>query len=155
TIIPKATGLCTAAPMLVAKGSRVDTTVTVSGGDWGKQNCLTTPTTRDVVIKNYYAGELKWSVTPTSKFKLNGTATSGPLPRGTIGAVAGTGTTPGQITLTYKAPPTGATPAPITEDITVAVTLPNGQPIPGATPIDHKVTLQIDVRGSVVALSDS
>jgi hypothetical protein len=155
TIIPNVTGLCTAAPMLVARGSRVDTTVTVTGGDWGKQACNTSPPTRDVVIKNYYAGELKWSVTPTTKFKLNGGATTGPLPRGTIGAVAGTGTTPGQITLTYKAPPTGATPAPITEDITVAVTLPNGQPIPGATPINHPITLQIDVRGSIVALSAS
>lgn len=150
---PKATGLCTAAPSLAVSARRVDTNVTVTNGDWGKQDCTTTPKNQQsIVIKNYMPKQLKWSVTPATQFKITG-PTSGTIAAAQIGAVAGT--SPGSVSIPYSAPTLPATPGPLKESVIVTVTAMDGSPPAPNTPSAHPAELSVDVRGAVLQFSKS
>ncbi|HEY8075388.1 MAG TPA: choice-of-anchor D domain-containing protein [Labilithrix sp.] len=148
TMTPQAGGLCAVAPSIAVSGQRVDTTVTVAGADWGKQPCTTTPTsTQDVVVKNYWTHPITWTIATPSIFTLGSGVTSG-----TVAAKDGTG--PGVANITFKAPPLGAVPKPITEAIKLTVH-GSGATLPPPADGDHVVNLTVDVRGAVLAITPS
>lgn len=145
TVKPLASGLCAAPPVLNVSGRRIDTTVTVTGADWGKMSCQTSPSqadTRAVVVKNYnVAATAKWTVTklPTL-FTLEGPAS------GTVD-LARSSSTPSSSSISFRPPTTLGNPGLVSEDVTVHVDAP------GAGAGDYVVKLRVDVRGAVVTIA--
>ncbi|MBX3214367.1 MAG: hypothetical protein KF850_20195 [Labilithrix sp.] len=144
TLAPVADGLCAPAPPVTVTGQRVNTTVTVSGAGWGKRDCNSEPLdTRAVVVRNYSNRNVLWSLlTSPSRFALQGGTMAGTTP------ASSNGTTPGTTNITFRAPPLGADPVPITETIRIAI-----DPLSGGDRLVHEATLSVDVRGAVVAIA--
>lgn len=142
TLAPVAAGLCAPAPALTVTGRRVDTTVTVSGADWGKKDCGTEPAdTRAVVVRNYSNRSVRWTLlTPPSRFTLQG-AMAGTAPSSSYGS-------PGTANITFRARPLDADPAPVTETVTIAI-----EPTSGGDRVLYHATLRVDVRGAVIAVA--
>ncbi|MBX3220271.1 MAG: hypothetical protein KF795_07100 [Labilithrix sp.] len=142
TLQPIAAGLCAPAPALDVTGQRVNTTVTVSGADWGKKDCDTTPSdTRDVVVRNYSNREVAWTLmAPPTSFDLQG-------PMSGVAPPSSNGTTPGTANIRFKSQALSANPGLVTETIAVMLA-PNG-----GTPTTESVTLRVDVRGAVIKIS--
>ncbi len=146
-ITPQAKGLCAQPPAIAVSGKRVNTTVTVSGADWGKKPCTTTPSeTHDVVVKNYWNKPITWSVSATSIFTL-----AGRMSTGTLAAKDANG--PAVANITFRAPALGADPKPLVEAVTVTLHGANGATLPQPADGDHVVNLSVDVRGAVLAIT--
>ena len=142
--------LCAPAPPVNVSGQRVNTTVTVSGADWGKQDCNSAPTAaRNVVVRNYSNKEVKWTITaPPTRFTLGSAATTGIVPPATDN-----GAVPGAAEIPFKAPELGAEPKPLTDSVTVRIESTAGPPLAAPSGGDHTVPLRVDVRGAVVAIA--
>lgn len=149
TFTPIATGLCAAPLPVTVSGQRVNTNVTVSGADWGKQDCNSTPTaTRNVVVKNYSNKPLTWTVTaPPTRFALQGALT------GTVPPSPDNGSVPGTADIPFKAPELGAEPGVLTDSVTVKVESTSGATLAAVPGGEYTVPLHVDVRGAVLAIA--
>ena len=150
-IIPDAFGQCAPPPSVQVTGQRVDTSVTVSGADFGRQPCNSTPADKKaVVIKNYYNKPVKWTLkTQPTRYTL----ASGSPTTGTVDAAAGT--TPAQATILFSAPALGATLGALEDDVTITLENTAGSQLPPAALGDKKVKLRTDVRGAIVRVNES
>lgn len=150
-IIPDAFGQCSAPPSVQVTGKRVDTSVVVSGADFGRQPCNSTPAEKKaVVIKNYYSKPVKWTLkTQPARYTL----ASGSPTTGTVEAA--TGATPSQATITFSAPPLGATLGALEDEVIVTLENTAGSQLPTASLGDKKVKLRTDVRGAIVRVNEN
>ena len=145
TIKPKETKFCGAPPILTMTGRRVTSNVTLSTGDWGRQDCNSTPKSKDIVITNYANAVVTYSVQPVagSAFTI---LDEGPHSI----ALAPTAASPQTAAIKVVPKPLPATaPLPNLSEllgVTLASTAPgiNGR---------HDVTLHVDVRGAIITIT--
>lgn len=152
-ITPDAFGQCSPPPGVQVTGQRVDTSVTVSGADFGRQPCNTTPSEKKgIVIKNYYNKPVKWTLktTPT-KYTLVGYGAATAVTTGTVEAA--NGSTPSQATILFSAPPLGTQLGTLEEEMTVTLENTPGSQLPANALGDKKVKLRTDVRGAIVTVN--
>ena len=149
TIKPTADGLCAPAPPVTVTGRRVNNTVTVSGADWGKKDCNASPTdSRNVVVRNYSNASVRWTLeTPPTFFSIEGPTT------GIVPASTNNGISPGIVNVPFKASALGATPRLIEETLKIKIESATEIPLPTLSGGVHDVTLRVDVRGAVIAIS--
>lgn len=148
-VTPDAFGQCSAPPGVQVTGQRVDTSVTVSGADFGRQPCNTTPSgQKGIVIKNYYNKPVKWTLktTPTKYTLASGAATTGSVE-------PATGSTPSTATIRFNAPPLGTTLGTLEEEVTVTIENTPGSQLPANALGDKKVKLRTDVRGVLISVN--
>lgn len=134
--------LCGAVPVLSLEGRRVNSNVTISSGDWGKQNCMPQPSAKDIVISNYSGTTLDYtaSLVAGSAFTIQGSASGKINP--------GNETTPMTKAIKVQPKPFGTNVKVIQEDLTIEIT---GISAPdGGT---RKVPLKVDVRGAIVTIA--
>jgi hypothetical protein len=134
--------LCGLPPVLTLKGRRVNSNVTLSSGDFGKQNCTPQAAPRDIAVSNYSASPLTYtaSLVNGSKFTLVSGATGNIAP--------GTASTPTIANIRVQPQPFGSNLAVIQEDLMVnisGIAAPEGGP--------RKVPLKVDVRGAIVTIT--
>ena len=137
--------LCGAVPLLTLKGKRVNSSVTLSSGDFGRRDCLTQGAL-DISVSNYSATVLGFtaSLPAASLF----TIASGMGPGSILG---GTTTTPTKqiIKVQPKAPYSAANLAAVLQDtLSIAITgvgAPDGGP--------RSVALRADVRGAILTIA--
>lgn len=136
--------LCGPTPSIAVKGRRVNSNVTVSGADFGKQQCTQT-SSKSVVVTNYSPSALTFtaSLKTGSAFTLVSGAT------GTIPA-APSSTTPTTGTIVLKPKPFGATLGTIAESLAIDVS--------GIAPPEgglRSVPITVDVRGIILSIMPS
>lgn len=136
------TGICGLPPKLTLLGRRVNSNVTLSNGDWAKQNC-TAQNNKDIVVSNYSATALTFTATlpATSAF----TILSGGGP-GNI--AAGSPASPTTQVIKLQPKPFGSNVVVIQEDLSIM--------LGGLAPPEgglRKVPLKVDVRGAVVTFN--
>lgn len=133
------TPLCADVPKLTARGSAIDTTITISNADFGTMPCNTAANTKEITLSNYE---------PTAR-----SITSATLPAGSpftittafpLNLPGATGTTPGVATLTVALPSSGATLGVREQDITMT--------IPGADMPTRTAKARVDVLGAILEI---
>lgn len=153
TFTPTGFGWCQPPTSIATTGQRVDTSVTVTGADWGRQPCNSTlaasQAQRSVVVKNYYTKPVKWTLKTTSLSKY--ALASGAPTSGTVAAA--NGSTPSQVAIPFVAPPYGQSLGQLAEDVTITLENPEGITLPATALGDRKVSLRSDVRGAIVSVS--
>ncbi|MBS2016818.1 MAG: hypothetical protein JST00_28290 [Deltaproteobacteria bacterium] len=145
-ITPDAWGQCSAPPSVRIAGERVDTSVTVTGADFGRQPCHSSPAERrPVVIKNYYSKPVKWTLKRgASRYQLAyGQPTSGTVDAANGGA-------PAMAMLQFSAPPLGAALGTLEEEVTITIENTPGAQLPASALGDKTVKLRTDVRGAIL-----
>jgi hypothetical protein len=133
--------LCGQPPVLTLTGKRVNSSVTLSSGDFGRQNCTANPS-REITVSNYSPSLLTYtaSLAAVTAFTITSGA-SGSL-------AAGNTNTPTLAKITVQAKPFGTNLTPIAEDLTVnivGIAAPEGGM--------RKVPLKVDVRGAIVTFT--
>lgn len=134
--------LCGTAPSLALDGKRVNSTVTLSSGDFGKVNCASQNATKDIVISNYSGAMLSYSASlaATSAFTIVSGA-AGMIP-------PGSSTTPSTKAVKVQPKPFGTNLAAIAEDLTIDIT---GVAAPDGGV--RKVPLKVQPRGAIVTFT--
>jgi hypothetical protein len=136
--------LCGEPPVLTLSGSRVNSNVTLSSGDFGNDDCTSQTGAKDVTISNYSSSMLTYTATlqagASSPFEINGAAT------GTV--AAGTTAVPqlGKINVQPKA--YGTTVGTLTDTLMIDipdVSAPDGGP--------RTVPLTVNVHGAIVTFT--
>lgn len=145
TIKPKETAFCGAPPILTVTGRRVTSDVTLSTADWSKQGCNSTPNSKDIVITNYGAAIVNYTVTPAtpSAFKIEDEG-----PHTLLAAATPSTPTTAKIRVSPNKLP-GVAPLPnIIENLIVQLS----SSAPGVTG-PRTVVLHVDVRGVILTLN--
>jgi hypothetical protein len=147
TVTPMQASFCGPAPALQLKGRRVTTDVTVSPADFGKQPCNTSPAAKAVVISNYSASVLTYSLAASAapSFTIVDQAGGSVAPALPAGSPA-----TANILVTPKKLPASAPLPNITEQLVVQIT----STAPGASG-PRNVLLHVDVRGAIISATPS
>ena len=134
--------LCGAAPVLGLEGTRVNSNVTLSSGDFGKVDCVPQTNGKDIIISNYGSTPLNYtaSVSPGGPFT---------IVSGSSGTVPAAGTTPpGVMAVRVQPKPFGTTLNTLTDTLTINITN-----LPAPDGGMRTVPLKVDVYGAVVTFT--